>query len=61
MDHPVLEHPVASVLPTMATVVQGDVLPIIFVSLSGSGGVPDLLQDDILADNRVAVSQQHAL
>ena len=55
-DDPILEHPVPGVLTSMAGVIQGDELPILWVFLSGSGGVSDLLQDGLLANNRVAVS-----
>ena len=60
-DLPILEHPVPGVLTSMAGVVQGDVLVIVWVFLSGSGGVSDLFQNGLGVDNRVAVRQQHAL
>ena len=52
-DDPILEHPVPGVLTSMAGVVQGDELVIKWVFLRGSGGVSDLLQDGLLANNRV--------
>ena len=60
-DLPILEHPVPGVLTSMAGVVQGDVLMIVWGFLSGSGGVSDLIQNCLGVDNRVAVRQQHAL
>ena len=55
-DDPILEHPVPGVLTSMAGVVQGDDIFHIFVFLSGSGSVSDLLQDCRATNNRVTVS-----